>query len=149
MDKIFNILCIIALLLSASPDIVSNDTFSREKINKEEKSSEKKEIKTKIKSIETGSKAYLWVCAPSPQPASAIVKTMIYWDSRYEFDVDKIQICDILGSKLDVTGKITLNRVSDWSGDLIWECANTPGGVYFILVRHGNNAKTIKVILGK
>ena len=92
---------------------------------------------------------YFYSYPPYPLPAKNEVRSLIYWESEYEINTDESEIYNIYGEKMDSKGKISLNKLTSYSGHLIWDCSNVEAGIYIIRVKHGSGFKTVKVLVNK
>ncbi len=102
-------------------------------------------VDSETKSDET----YLYIYPPKPTPSTNHVRTLIYFDPKIEFDLNKVGITDVTGAKIEGSENISLDRLSPYSGYLNWNCSRVGNGVYFIHIRHGNNARVVKVIVSR
>jgi hypothetical protein len=102
-------------------------------------------IKTSVEDIEEIS--YLYTLPPYPNPTVSEVTAKFYWDSRIDIDNSDIAVFDITGNKVSGKENLTLEKLNEWSGNIKWNCANQPKGTYLIKIQHGNNTKTVKVVV--
>jgi len=102
-------------------------------------------VESETKSDET----YLYVYPPKPTPATNNVRTLIYFDPKVEFVLDKVGVTDVTGTRIEGGGNISFERLSPYSGYLNWNCSQAANGVYFIHISHGNNARVAKVIISR
>ena len=91
--------------------------------------------------------AYLYTMPPYPNPTISEVTAKFYWDSRIDIDNSEIGVFDISGNKVSGKENLTLEKLNEWSGNIKWNCANQPKGTYLIKIQHGNNSKTVKVVV--
>ncbi len=92
---------------------------------------------------------YLYIYPPKPTPATNHVRTLIYFDPKVEFDLSKVGVTDVTGARIEGGESISFEKLSPYSGYLNWNCSQTGNGVYFIHIRHGNNARIAKVIVSR
>ena len=78
-----------------------------------------------------------------------MVTTLIYWDANFDIDNDEIAVYNINGEKIESRENISIDKLSSFSGFLIWNCSKTLNGIYFILIKHGNNLMTLKLLIAK
>jgi photosystem II stability/assembly factor-like uncharacterized protein len=97
----------------------------------------------------TETEPYFYSYPPYPLPAINEVQSLIYWESDFEINTDESMIYNIYGEKIDSKGKISLNKLTPYSGHLIWDCSNVEPGIYIIRVKHGTGFNTIKVMVSK
>ncbi len=90
---------------------------------------------------------YLYTTPPYPNPTISEVTAKFYWDSRIDIDNSDIAVFDITGNKVSGKENLTLEKLNEWSGNIKWNCANQPKGTYLIKIQHGNNTKTVKVVV--
>ncbi len=98
---------------------------------------------------ETEEPTYIYIYPPKPVPSTSHVRALIYFDPRIVFDLNKVGVTDVNGSKVEGNENISLERLSPYSGYLNWNCSRVGNGVYFIHIRHGNNARVVKVIVSR
>jgi len=84
---------------------------------------------------------------PYPNPTVSEVTGEFYWDSRIDIDNSEIGVIDITGNKVSGKDNLRLEKLNEWSGNIKWNCANQPKGTYLIKIQHGNNTKTVKVVV--
>jgi hypothetical protein len=92
---------------------------------------------------------YFYSYPPYPIPAKNEVRSLIYWESDYEINTDDSEVYNIYGEKIESKGKISLNKLTPYSGYLIWDCSNAEPGIYIIRVKHGTGFNTVKVVVSK
>ena len=84
---------------------------------------------------------------PYPQPATNIVRSLIYFDN--EVLSEDVEIFDRFGTKVGGAEDISIDKVKSYSAILSWNCSGVATGVYFIRVRNGNRVWVLKVIVRK
>lgn len=94
-------------------------------------------------------KNYLWNDKPYPIPAINELRTLIYWDASTDIDNYDITVYDMSGIKVAGKDKISIERQTGYSGNLIWDCSTVPAGVYLINISNSTESKTIKAIVTK
>jgi hypothetical protein len=104
---------------------------------------------TKVIEIEINIEPYFYSYPPYPLPAKNEVRALIYWETDYDINTDESEIYNIYGEKIDSKGKISLNKITPYSGYLIWDCSNVEPGIFIIRVKHGTGFNTIKVLVSK
>ncbi len=100
---------------------------------------------TSIENIEEVN--YLYTMPPYPNPTVSEVTAKFYWDSRIDIDNSEIAVFDITGNKVSGKESLTLEKLNEWSGYIKWNCVGVPSGTYLIKIQHGNNTKTVKVVV--
>jgi hypothetical protein len=90
---------------------------------------------------------YLYTTPPYPNPTVSEVTAKFYWDSRIDIDNSEIGVFDITGNKVSGKENLTLEKLNEWSGNIKWNCVGQPNGTYLIKIQHGNNTKTVKVVV--
>lgn len=90
---------------------------------------------------------YLYSLPPFPNPTQTEVIVKIYWDNSIDINNSEIAVYDINGNKVSVNGSITIEKLNDWSGFIKWNCRGVPAGIFLIRIQHGNNTKTLKVVV--
>ncbi|MFY8162559.1 MAG: T9SS type A sorting domain-containing protein [Candidatus Kapaibacteriota bacterium] len=102
-------------------------------------------IKTSVEDIEEIS--YIYTMPPYPNPTVSEVTAKFYWDSRIDIDNSEIGVFDITGNKVSGKENLILEKLNQWSGNIKWNCVGQPKGTYLIKIQHGNNTKTVKVVV--
>ncbi len=92
---------------------------------------------------------YLYAYPPYPMPAINIVQSLIYWDWSIDIDKDEIDVYNIYGKKIEGKEKITIEKINQYSGYLIWDCSDVDNGIYFIQLKHGTNSLLLKILVDK
>jgi hypothetical protein len=72
----------------------------------------------------------------------------IFWDMRYDIDNADIGVFDYTGLKISGKESITIDKKSNYSGKLSWNCSGYEQGVYFIIIKHGDARRVIPVVVG-
>jgi len=90
---------------------------------------------------------YLYTMPPFPNPSTNTITTKIYWDSSIDINLENIGIYDIMGNKIIANDNIRLEKLNNYSGNLIWDTSNQPKGTYLLKIQHGNNTKSVKVVV--
>ena len=91
--------------------------------------------------------SYLYTTPPYPNPSVSEVTAKFYWDSRIDIDNSDIAVFDITGNKVSGKENLTLEKLNEWSGNIKWNCVGVPSGTYLIKIQHGNNTKSVKVVV--
>ncbi len=97
----------------------------------------------------TSDGTYLYLYPPKPTPSTNHVRTLVYFDPKVEFDLSKVGVTDVTGARIEGGENISFEWLSPYSGYLNWNCSQAANGVYFIHIRHGNNARVAKVIVNR
>ncbi len=92
---------------------------------------------------------YLFSYPPYPMPATNEVRSLIYWDTSIDIDEKNIAVYNIYGEKVSTEEQIKIDRLTGYSGNLVWDCSGVPAGVYLINIKHGTQNQTIKAIVAK
>lgn len=90
---------------------------------------------------------YFKVMPPYPNPTRREVTAKFYWDSRIDIDNSDISVFDLNGNKVSGKENLTLEKLNEWSGNIKWNSTGQPSGTYLIKIQHGNNTKTVKVVV--
>ncbi len=90
---------------------------------------------------------YIYTTPPYPNPTISEVTAKFYWDSRIDIDNSEIAVFAITGNKVSGKESLTLEKLNEWSGNIKWNCVGQPKGTYLIKIQHGNNTKTVKVVV--
>jgi hypothetical protein len=91
--------------------------------------------------------AYLYTMPPFPNPTVSEVTAKFYWDSRIDIDNSEIGVFDLNGNKVSGKENLTFDKLNEWSGNIKWNCVGQSKGTYLIKIQHGNNTKTVKVVV--
>lgn len=102
--------------------------------------------KTNVKE-KTEIRTQVYAYPPYPIPAGNRIKCKIYWDLRYDISDSKFVVHDISGNQYETEGKISLNQLQTYYGEMIWDCTGVPNGIYFISFTHGDVTKIIPVVI--
>ncbi len=90
---------------------------------------------------------YFYAYPPYPIPSGNSVRTLIYWESKYKLEETGFCIYDAEGVKVEGNQNIIFDKLSPYSGAIIWNCSQVSNGVYFIHIRHGNSSHFLKVMV--
>jgi hypothetical protein len=90
---------------------------------------------------------YLYTMPPYPNPTRSDVTAKFYWDSRIDIDNSEIGVFDLNGNKVSGKENLTFDKLNEWSGNIKWNCVGQPKGTYLIKIQHGNNTKSLKVVV--
>jgi photosystem II stability/assembly factor-like uncharacterized protein len=107
---------------------------------------EKLGIKTSVEE-NTENNNYLYTFPPYPNPARGEVKVLFYWDINLPMNVEDISIYDLSGKKIDAEHTLSLEKIGNHYGNLVWDCSATPSGIYLINIKHGTEERTVKVMV--
>jgi photosystem II stability/assembly factor-like uncharacterized protein len=102
---------------------------------------------TDVKDNTINTDNYLYTYPPFPNPATKEVRSLVYWDMSSDIEHDEIGIYNIYGAKVSDRSKISFDKLNLYSGYLIWNCAGIETGVYMIVIKHGTETRTIKVVV--
>ena len=90
---------------------------------------------------------YIYTMPPYPNPTQSEVTAKFYWDSRIDIDNSEIAVFDLNGNKVSGKENLSLEKLNEWSGNIKWNCTGVPSGTYLIKIQHGNNTKSVKVLV--
>ncbi len=93
-------------------------------------------------------RVYLWNSSPYPLPGKDIIKSHIYWNKNYNIQNVKINVYDIIGTKIN-NNKIHIEPITNYSGILEWDSSKYISGIYFIQILLGGESISIPVIVSK
>lgn len=104
-----------------------------------------------ITSVEVSEKVidYLYAFPPFPSPAVNSVTARIAWDKSRQFRKENIRVYDYMGREVSHNSRIILERESDYSGHITWDCRDMEQGIYIIAVNHGSRTIPIKVVISR
>jgi len=92
---------------------------------------------------------YLYAYPPYPMPAINEVRSLIYWDTSIDIENDEMFVYDMYGTKVAGKEKLRIDKLTAYSGNLVWDCSGVPTGIYLINIKHGTQNRTIKAIVTK
>ena len=90
---------------------------------------------------------YLYFYPPFPLPSHGYVRALVYWDLNSNTDDFIITIFNINGIKVAGNGDIAFEKISKYSGYILWDGNNMEKGIYFINIKNKNISNTLKIIL--
>ncbi len=95
----------------------------------------------------TNSNQPLYISTPIPNPTRNSVKMRLYWDQTFDIENAEFSAFNVLGKAVSGAPKFQLTRQNLYSGELVWDAADIPAGVYFVRFRIGDKTTTTPVIL--
>ncbi len=95
----------------------------------------------------TEKRNYLWTYPPYPQPTNNIVKIDTYWDSALPFTEEHIEIYNLTGIKINTTNKLSIQKESNYNGQIIWDASNQQPGIYILKINHGTETRVRKIMV--
>jgi hypothetical protein len=99
--------------------------------------------------IDIETQNYLYAYPPYPLPATNEVRSLIYWDTSTDIENDEMTVYNIYGKKVAGKEKIRIDKLTNYSGNLVWDCSEVPSGIYIIYITHGTESRAVKVIVNK
>lgn len=105
-------------------------------------------IETKVEA-KINELTYFYFFPPFPLPASAQIRSLIYWDPVYDIDNAEISVYNIYGEIIDDKRHIKIEKSAPYKGYLIWDCSGISNGSYLIFIRHGTNSTFMKVMINR
>ncbi len=128
--------------------LLVNNTYSQSEEIEKSNMFDIEVIQTPKMKIETPyNDDYLYAFPPYPIPAKETVKTLVYWDKRYDFNKAETYVYNTEGIKICGKERISISQQSEWSSIVTWNSAGFPSGVYILLIKHGSKTISIKVII--
>lgn len=100
-----------------------------------------------VEDYQTEDMNYLYSYPAYPMPASHEVRTLVYWDMSFDVENYDIAVYDVLGNKVSDESSIRIEPHTSYSGNVIWNCSGVEPGIYLMRIKHGTEAKTIKVMV--
>ena len=91
--------------------------------------------------------SYLYLYPPFPLPSNGFVRALIYWDLNSNPNDFKITIFNINGIKVAGNSDIAFEKISNYSGYILWDGNNMEKGIYFINIENKKISNTLKIIL--
>jgi len=104
---------------------------------------------TDVKVIDEINLSYFYSYPPFPIPAKNVTRSLIFWDSSSDIDLDDISVYNVYGVKICGREKISIEKSNFYSGHLILDCTSFENGIYLIKIQHGTTSKIIKVLVAK
>ena len=104
---------------------------------------------TKVIEVQTEGFNYLYAYPPYPLPAIMEVRSLIYWDTSIDIDKDEIAVYNVYGEKVCGRDRIKIDKLTTYSGYLIWDCSSVDSGIYLIQIKHGTSSWLLKTIVEK
>lgn len=90
---------------------------------------------------------YLYYYPPFPLPSHGYIRALVYWDLNSNPDDFIITIYNIKGVKVAGNGDIAFEKISNYSGYIVWDAKNMEKGIYFINIQNKKISNTFKIIL--
>lgn len=84
---------------------------------------------------------------PYPQPSSISVRIRILWDNSLPFNIEDIEIYNLSGEKIDIKGKILIEKESANIGIINWDNSGVEPGIYLVKTTHGTATRITKVMV--
>jgi len=100
-----------------------------------------------VEDFQTEDMNYLYSYPAYPMPASNEVRTLVYWDMSFDTEYYDIAVYDLLGNKISDANSIRIEPQTAFSGNVVWNCSGVEPGIYLMRIKHGTEAKTIKVMV--
>ncbi|MFA7325123.1 MAG: T9SS type A sorting domain-containing protein [Candidatus Kapaibacterium sp.] len=82
-----------------------------------------------------------------PNPTTGKVFAEIYWQSGFDIFESIKGVYDISGNLVSTREQIALTKSHNYSGLLEWDSSSHPSGIYFIVIKHGNNKQSIPFVV--
>ncbi len=100
-------------------------------------------------SIENEVEEYTFIqnAEPYPNPTNNKITVPIYWGKGISITIENIEIYDLMGNLIPSNDNLKFENFSDFRGFIFWNTTNVPKGTYLIKIQHGNNTKTVKVVV--
>jgi hypothetical protein len=90
----------------------------------------------------------LYSFPPYPIPAINLIKSVLYWNSRYDINDAETTVFDLMGTKIN-SNNIVIDKINKFSAILSWDCSGLNSGIYFIHVFLKGDNITIPIIISK
>ncbi len=107
------------------------------------------EIDSLLSTFKTETQNYLYAYPPYPLPATKEVRSLINWDTSTDIENDEMTVYNIYGIKVAGKEKLRIDKLTNYSGNLVWDCSDVLSGIYIIYITHGSESRAIKVIVVK
>lgn len=102
-----------------------------------------------VKEETPGFRPYFYNYQPYPNPGQTEIQTKIYWESDTDIDESGFAVYDVSGKKVADSHHVRLDRLTEISGYVVWDCSGIEPGVYIIEVKQDNISHYVKVAVGK
>jgi hypothetical protein len=96
---------------------------------------------------EINSSEYVYLYEPYPNPTNNEINTEVFWSNSFDIDNSDIGVFNLNGNKVSSPTNLTLEKLNANKGNIKWDCVGQPKGTYLIKIQHGNNTKTVKVVV--
>jgi len=90
---------------------------------------------------------YVYLYEPYPNPTNNEINTEVFWSDSFDIENSDIGVFNINGVKISNPTNLTLEKLNANKGNIKWNCVGQPKGTYLIKIQHGNNTKTVKVVV--
>ncbi|GAB1370394.1 hypothetical protein MASR1M45_04550 [Candidatus Kapaibacterium sp.] len=104
---------------------------------------------TSVTESHTETQNYLYTYPPYPLPATNEVHSLIYWDTSTDIENGDMAVYSIYGTKVAGKEKLRIDKLTSYSGILVWDCSDVQSGIYLITIKHGTESRAVKVIVNK
>ncbi|MFY8161749.1 MAG: T9SS type A sorting domain-containing protein [Candidatus Kapaibacteriota bacterium] len=90
---------------------------------------------------------FIHTAEPYPNPTNNVITVPVYWGKGISITKENIEIYDVMGNFIQSNDNLKFENFSDYRGFIYWNTTNVPKGTYLIKIQHGNNTKTVKVVV--
>ncbi len=99
------------------------------------------------KNLDINNSEYVFLYQPYPNPTNNEINTEVFWSNSFDIDNSDIGVFNLNGIKVSSHTSLTLEKLNVNKGNIKWNCVGQPKGTYLIKIQHGNNTKTVKVVV--
>lgn len=88
---------------------------------------------------------YKWTSPPWPMPASGIVRTNYYWDSKSKLEDAVFGVWDVSGDRIEK--KVNVERISNYGAELSVDFSDMQAGIYIITISLYGESRAVPVVI--
>ncbi len=96
---------------------------------------------------EVNNSEYVYLYEPYPNPSNSVINTEVFWSNSFDIVNADFGVYNLNGEKISNSTNLTLERLNNNKGNIKWNCTGVPSGTYLIKIQHGNNTKSVKVVV--
>lgn len=90
---------------------------------------------------------YVYLYEPYPNPSNSVINAEVFWSNSYDINNSDLGVFDINGNRVSNSTNLTFSKLTNNKGNIKWNCIGVPSGTYLIKIQHGNNTKSVKVVV--
>jgi hypothetical protein len=97
--------------------------------------------------LEINNSEYVFLYQTYPNPTNNEINTEVFWSNSFDIDNSDLGVFNLNGVKVSNQTNLTLEKLNANKGNIKWNCVGQPKGTYLIKIQHGNNTKSVKVVV--